>query len=132
MKKGVFALLDCLGFKGIWRREPEALIAKLKLISETAETAAKKRIVPHPFPVGGKDKTAIQVKLLSDTIAISITGGPTTYDEVSAMMFVIGDLMDLYIKETPNLMLRGCITYGEHVTHKNFLVGPAVDATAEI
>ena len=39
--------------------------------------------------------------------------------------------MDLYIKGAPHLMLRGCITYGEHVTHENFLVGPAVDATAE-
>ena len=64
MKKGVFALLDCLGFKGIWRREPEALIAKLKLISKTAEIAAKKHIVPHPIPVGGKNKIAIKVKLI--------------------------------------------------------------------
>lgn len=131
MKKGVFALLDCLGFKGIWRREPEALLEKLQLLSKTAEAAAQKRIKPFEQPEFRHYKPNVDVKLLSDTIAISITDGPSHYDEVSAMMFVVGDLMDLYIENSPHLMLRGCITYDDHVTHENFLVGPAVDATAE-
>jgi hypothetical protein len=31
MKKGAFALIDCLGFKGIWRDEQDALMVKLRI-----------------------------------------------------------------------------------------------------
>jgi hypothetical protein len=40
-------------------------------------------------------------------------------------------ILDLFLEGEPSLLLRGCITYGEHEKRENFIVGPAVDIAAE-
>jgi len=133
---GAFALIDCLGFKGIWKRyedEHSILMAKLRSISKLAEIAANKAVYPDGI-TPDNEKFKIQVKLLSDTVAISLCGHKKATKPASVLLTmhqVVRELMDLFIKDRPHLLLRGCITYGSHVTEKNFLVGPAVDSTAE-
>jgi len=133
---GAFALIDCLGFKGIWKRyenEHNLLMAKLRSISKHAEIAANKAIGPEDISLG-EGKLKIQVKLLSDTVAISLCGIKKSISPgfvLLTMQQVVREIMELFINDRPHLFVRGCITYGKHVTERNFLVGPAVDATAE-
>jgi len=132
MKSGSFALIDCLGFKGIWREDHIALMAKLKSIDKAANKAAHDIVNPDIKPTISDQR--LEVKLLSDTIAISLTwkkNEGSKFIQLVTMALIVQSLMDLFLKDTPHLLLRGCITYGQHVTQKNFLVGPAVDDTAE-
>lgn len=137
MKSGVFALIDCLGFKGIWKRyndDYELLMNKLSSIGDRAESAVASRIYPQEIP---RDEIAydVKVKLLSDTVAVSLQSKKTLsvrpVYQLITMIQIINELMDVFIENKPQLVFRGCITYGEHITEKNFLIGPAVDYTAE-
>jgi hypothetical protein len=134
MKRGTFALLDCLGFKGIWKRyEHQLLMAKLKSISEHAERAAKERIYPEIIPAEDIIYD-VRVMLLSDTVAVSLLPmKDETFRifQLIAMTQLIHQLIKVFIKDQPHLPLRGCITYGEHSTEHNFFIGPAVDIVAE-
>ncbi len=136
MDNGAFALIDCLGFKGIWKRyenEHNLLMSKLRSISKHAGIAANKPFGPEYISLG-EGKLKIQVKLLSDTVAISICKSKKSTSPafvLLAMQQVVREIMDLFVDGRPHLFVRGCITYGKHVTERNFLVGPAVDATAE-
>jgi len=135
MKNGSFALIDCLGFKGIWKNnDHNALMRKLESIDKIANSAATKIAFPNIKSNNNIDEQRLEVKLLSDTIAISLTwkqGEGSKFNQLLTMAMIVQSLMDLFLKDTPPLLLRGCITYDEHVTENNFLVGPAVDDTAE-
>jgi hypothetical protein len=136
MKTGAFALIDCLGFKGIWKGgEHDALMSKLQSISKRAEIAAKKRAFPNGIPVGipSENELRLEVKLLSDTVAISVCRGHNDDKliELTTITNIVQEIIALYLEEPPYLVLRGCITYGKHTTSENFLVGPAIDEAAE-
>lgn len=136
MKTGAFALIDCLGFKGIWKDgEHSALISKLQSISKAAEIAAKKRVFPNGLSEEKpeNEKPQLEIRLLSDTVAISLCSEKPEVGvfTLMTMTMIIQDLISLYIEKPPYLLLRGCITYGKHTTAENFLVGPAVDEAAE-
>lgn len=69
MQEGAFALIDCLGFKGIWKRTDQTLLLeKLKNIM--------RRI--HPQIIAGlpfhllRRTFIITPSLLSDSVAISL------------------------------------------------------------
>ncbi len=133
MEEGAFALVDCLGFKGIWKRsDPNRLLEKLYALEDSAngEAIALGAILQAPVKV--------HARMLSDTLAISLRQpSPTPPDEefgnrlvvhvVLAMISVIGR----FALNEPPLLLRGCITYGPHLCDGSFLVGPAVDCAAE-
>lgn len=80
-----------------------------------------------------------QIKLLSDTIAVSLTFSETAPENVSNSPYIlVGTICLLTIKiinyfltDVPHLLLRGCITYGEHIAEQNFLIGKSVDEAAE-
>ena len=129
MQNGAFALIDCLGFRGLWRNGREQLIAKLRLINENLEN-------PDTYDLIVKDvsKHNVQVKLLSDTIAIGVSSKTGDGDKINDLITLTGivmRIMDIFLGNEPHILLRGCITHGEYLTEKNFLVGPAVDKTAE-
>jgi len=127
--KGAFALMDCLGFKGMWRNDREQLIAKLKLINENLENPDTYSLIVKDLP-----NHNVQVKLLSDTIAIGVSNKEVGANKVNDLITIAGivmRIMDIFLGVEPHILLRGCITYGEYLTERNFLVGPAVDKTAE-
>jgi hypothetical protein len=135
MTEGAFVLMDCLGFRGIWKKiDPELLLKKLRGIG--------RRIQPHimngiPFHLLRRD-FIITASLLSDSVAISLRyedfdrqGEREKNYEKNYLVWLICastiKVLDLYLKEEPNLILRGNITYGKHANEGNFIVGPAVD-----
>lgn len=139
MKKGAFALIDCLGFKGIWKRieNPQILIEKLIKIEEIVQKKFDSE--SETFELMGIKFPAkfINIRLLSDTVAISLLDSEsedmTTREMFSNifMNFFVIDIMDHFLKDEPHLVMRGCISYGEHISQGNFILGPAIDEAAE-
>ncbi|HEV7474602.1 MAG TPA: hypothetical protein VGN90_11170 [Pyrinomonadaceae bacterium] len=137
MHEGAFALIDCLGFKGIWKRtDPFLLVQKLSKIEQTVYAQIHKDAFNH-FSFG---PIKISVQLLSDTVAISLQYQPKSNETpeswqknylVMVICLSVIQVLDLFLEGDPPLVMRGCISYGEHLSEGNFIAGPAVDEAAE-
>lgn len=147
MQEGAFALIDCLGFRGIWKRNDQTiLLEKLKsIMSKIHNTPGLLKGLP--FHLLARD-FIITPSLLSDSVAISLryeddnssrkTRKISERREKSYLVWLICAstirVLDLYLKGEPGLVLRGCITYGKYehnpIETGTFIVGPAVDDCA--
>jgi hypothetical protein len=159
MREGAFALIDCLGFKGIWKRTDQTLSLEehqtllLEKLRRILDKIHLQLIAGVPYPLLRRD-VILTASLLSDSVAISLRyeddAGKDDANkqkakkigrerEKSYLVWLICAstvrVLDLYLKGEPSLVLRGCITYGgyEHNTTEtgSFIVGPAVDDAAE-
>lgn len=140
MREGAFALIDCLGFKGIWKRaEPEKVLAKLRLVEEAIKSSLT-RFPNMLTQIENVPRLKPHCCLLSDTVAISMQFEEDQefefgYREEAFLTYIVCgaviEILDLFLVSDPALILRGCITYGEHLSEGNFIVGPAVDEAAE-
>lgn len=137
MKKGAFAIIDCLGFKGIWKREgvdPVKLINRLISLEDKFRKHLDLDIgIVKDLP---SDYVQSNVQLISDSIAISLTFDTDIQDRnrissVDRLCRIVIRVLNYFLYEDPPLVIRGCISFGEHVSTKQFFVGPAVDEAAE-
>jgi len=133
MKKGAFALLDCLGFKGIWQKtDATTIIKNFKAIQDTVQSTVDKS---SPFAVLQAEKEIrVQVGFLSDTVALSLQFADDNDGEpgylIENAIRAVAHIIRLYVMDDPPFGLRGCVTYGAHICEGNFLIGPAVDDAA--
>jgi hypothetical protein len=133
MRDGAFVLVDCLGFRGAWKREPERLIQKLHDIRHTVEEGLGDSKVNELNP----EDIDFRIVLLSDTVAMSFQPKKDLKNvelvgwAVERAVMVVPDVIRLFLQDDPVLTLRGCVSCGQHLCAGNFLVGPAVDAAAE-
>ncbi len=133
MKIGAFAMLDCLGFKGIWNRaKPEVILEKLKTVESQSSQIIEETLglsMDHP-------KHNIDVGFLSDTIALGISFPQPPKDnlEKGKLVWAISKIANEYAKEFRKgdlpLVFRGCIGFGEFIIEGNFILGPIVDEVA--
>jgi hypothetical protein len=138
LKNGAFAFVDCLGFKGIWDRKPAStVIAKLVQLEEVVAAECAK--------FGSRDREigpeviVASVCSISDGVAVSVRYADCVPAEaqrdgsqlVGRLCMMMPKIIDLFLVDEPHLLLRGCVTYGPHLTHKTFLIGPAVDQAVE-
>lgn len=153
MQEGAFALIDCLGFKGIWKRNDQTLLLeKLKSVVSKMQVVNDELLAEPPFRLLNREVN-ITLSQFSDTVAISLrytseqtddtseqkARNRTKRREKSYLVWLICNstirVLDIYLKGEPSLVLRGYITYGdyEHDITKTggFIVGPAVDDAAE-
>lgn len=132
MKEGAFALIDCLGFKGLWQKDHGALMTKIRSINSTVNTAMQAKLQAVGITINPQEYQ-YEVKLLSDSVAISVhrADKASKFSELVVIGNIVRALTQLYFEGEPHLLLRGCITYGKYTSDENFIVGPAVDATAE-
>lgn len=139
MQEGAFVLIDCLGFKGIWKRtDPELLLQKFsKLGPSIQERLGKLELL---FSFGESERLRIHNRLLSDTVAISLQlegreGGEYSDSDrqvlVCCACLITPLVMYWFLEGDPPLVLRGCVTYGRHFIENNFIAGPAIDEAAE-
>lgn len=120
MKRGVVAMLDALGFKGIWKRfDADAIVARLESARETEE-----RFDLHGFDV--------QFAFLSDTVVIACDFGERP--PIEALYFVsfrVGYFLESMLTcEPPQLAYRGAIAAGDYLIKGNTIIGEAVDEAA--
>jgi hypothetical protein len=138
MKEGAFALFDCLGFKGVWRRtDPVAVVQKLRSVQQAVKHEVGR---DYGLRLTSYGPISIQTHLLSDTVAISAhyrtqsSEAPNDLQKaylVSYLAISVVQVLQTYVSEPPSLVMRGCISYGEHLSEGNFILGPAVDEAAE-
>jgi hypothetical protein len=139
MQEGAFALVDCLGFKGAWKKtDPNLLIQKFSAIDKTVSEHVFSDVLALRYLSFGPIRA--HVRLLSDTVAISLQydrqeGKDPEKWQRNILVPLICDsvlkVLNLFLEGEPPFVLRGCITYGEHVSEGNVIVGPAVDDAAE-
>ena len=133
MRDGAFVLVDCLGFRGIWKRAPRRLIQKLNEIRHTVEEGLQDSEITEMNP----EDIELTIRLLSDTVAMSFQPKKDFKNvemvgwAVERAVIVVPDIIRLFLEGEPILTLRGCVSYGKHICTGNFLVGPAVDDAAE-
>lgn len=145
MQEGAFALIDCLGFKGIWNRDnPQLIIDKLLKIEEiVTEQLNSTEDLYSAFEYAVLiDKSSMKpfVGFLSDTVVISLEYVENSEETepkiqkahlIDVLCIILTKVIDLFVEDQPHLTMRGCITYGKYLCEKNFIVGPAVDFAAE-
>jgi hypothetical protein len=73
MKRGALAMIDALGFKGIWRKpgQGELVLKKLSTLVETTETRMRTRAWDIVNTWFGVDVSFPQAIFLSDTIVVT-------------------------------------------------------------
>jgi hypothetical protein len=139
MKSGAFALIDALGFRGIWKRvREEDLLTKLRAVAKrTTEFASFSNEMPDPVGSPGL-KGDMHVSFLSDSIAMAVELGKEPADsnatpEARAVGWVVLQLSGLLREAAltdPPLAYRGVVTFGEFTIDDRFILGPAVDEAA--
>jgi hypothetical protein len=139
MKQGVFAMMDCLGFKELSTdKYYHKLLAKLRHL-RNLQSIISNDIYPKSIPPDYTNDTNFTIKLtvISDTIAVSMSSRKRKYPtkdgqiatkgyQLVTMAKAVQRIMDEFITYYPALLLRGCITYGYHLTTGNFILGDAV------
>lgn len=138
MTKGAVALLDALGFKGIWQRcepwTPDDVVAKLKDAAQRAKTE-READEAHGFT----DLISLDVHFLSDTVVLAAeAGGPAgRYTEPDHLIFYLCEKVTQFTEnmlddtQGPPIAYRGAIAYGDFMIDRPFILGPAVDEAAE-
>jgi hypothetical protein len=155
MRRGAVAIVDALGFRGIWRRyEADVILGRLKGLAATtadAERDLRTKAVPNP----GNAIEFVQTAFLSDSVAIAVAlkdpevirgnlrrmlGAETELNNftnerldaacLTSLADMVGRLQERALLTEPRLMYRGCIGFGAFAFEDNFLVGEAVDEAA--
>ncbi len=128
MECGAIALLDVLGWKGIWQRSGSDPLDKLNsLVSKAKERALDlvrgDRGEEFRQRFAGLDPEVISI---SDTIAFAVKGDLQGALECAVLLSAttLTRAIDM------GLPLRGAISYGRFLSQGNILLGPAVDEVA--
>lgn len=136
MQRGAVALLDALGFKGIWRREngvkPAQLVAKMRRALEAARDVHEAAIELPIAEIPGH----VRMHFLSDTIVAVVeptksSDRPSPLDEIEILCAGIAEFTEYMMIKPPELAYRGAIAFGDFLIDDPFILGPAVDEAAE-
>ena len=120
MKSGVVAMLDALGFKGIWDREdPAAVVAQLH-----SAQAHEGQFDLHGFDA--------QFAFLSDTVVIACGfGDRPPIEALYYVCFRVGYFLESMLTcERPRLAYRGAIAAGKYLIDGTVILGEAIDNAA--
>jgi hypothetical protein len=146
MSQGAVAMIDILGFKGIWNNVPvdqllEKLFAIQKMLTEHAQTSSDNLAKGFRGPITMKSPPRVIVRMLSDTIVIAIAAGISDVPDetkhgpiegvfVSLCALTVAHTLTLAAISAPPLAYRGAIASGHFLIEDTFIVGPAVDEAA--
>jgi hypothetical protein len=138
-KIGSIALLDILGFKGLWNREgPEQLINSVIEIQEYCKKWIKAFNMDSRWTDRGIKYT---VQFFSDTLIITVEEKKTTKDDsisnfyegcsIEEIAYITGVIFNGAL--SLNMLLRGAISYGEYYKDDNnrIIMGLAVDEVGD-
>jgi hypothetical protein len=136
MQDGALAMLDALGFKGIWQRyDAQRVIEKLESLQAAATDVvdrhrAELREIKDPDGLHGLANLTIRAQFLSDTIVIGV-GCSNAFVSCIVAGVVASEIMGVGAHGEPALAYRGAIAQGKHIINNNFIIGEAVDDAAK-
>ncbi|MBC9785882.1 hypothetical protein H1S01_15455 [Heliobacterium chlorum] len=128
MNEGAVTLLDVLGWKGVWQRNPNA-IKDLKTLINDISIRARDMVSEDRYKSANfqfMKNLKIEIKSISDTIALITYGKPE--DSLIFQALLSGMLITKSIKL--GLPLRGATSWGKMISEDNIFVGPAIDEVA--
>lgn len=129
MQKGAVALIDALGFRGIWSRHtPDEVLSEMKSVKNWFEERIKEQFATQP-------DFHCNVAFLSDTIAVSMAydGGDEKHREALSVLYlgdVISWVLDRVLRSKIPFAYRGAIAIGDYEVSPHFLIGQAIDEAA--
>jgi hypothetical protein len=128
MNTGAVALIDALGFRGIWKRHmPEDVLIALKKTKTWFETRISEQFSSQPW-------MECEVAFLSDTIAISMALAESTQNREAMSVLYLADViswvLDRVLRSSIPLAYRGAIAVGSYEVSPHFLIGQAIDEAA--
>lgn len=155
---GAVAMIDALGWKGIWRRISN--LQRFLSNIQAVETRAKRRAPKTRARLksgfwgpteGWNSQSSFEVRFLSDTVVVAASLIPPQPDHIvtrdipaSALVRQAGLLVQHLVVESvaeivrhaasasPPLIYRGAIATGAVHIYRNILLGAAVDRAAEL
>ncbi len=137
MQEGAFALLDCLGFKGIWERvaEPNNVVSKFRNMEKDIPIKIAELLPTLSTTPAFKVATAF----LSDTVIVAaFVEDQRPPDDLSrgalklAASLAAQTVAKSFCADPIPLVLRGCITYGQFLIDGTLILGPSVDDAATL
>lgn len=124
MKEGAVAVIDALGFRGVWRRYPAKIVIenmqriKIKLEKDLTE-------------IGGQGEMQFDVAFLSDTIILGLSFLENDYRDKSLSIIYVTDILTRILawsaRSSTPLSYRGTVSYGRFIIEPSFIVGEAID-----
>ncbi len=127
LRQGAVALIDALGFRGIWSKaEPAAIVAQLR----TARVRAANEVNLQSF----LRPNSLHISSFSDTLFV---GGTVSEDEdlagiVHRVALAVASIQSTQLDAPVPLNYRGCISVGEVMIGHDFFVGQPVDDAATL
>ncbi|QYK53962.1 MAG: hypothetical protein KF824_03480 [Fimbriimonadaceae bacterium] len=157
--EGNVALVDILGFKGIWQRHsPASVLETIDSLRRSLDTLVQqndkpfvyhlplinedeKQNITHKRDEKGRvrltrieDRTAhFQYAIISDTIMLSYVG--SSENDINGRLklgVLINEIQNALLRSSPRLLLRGCITAGKYALRDSTILGPAIDDSAQL
>jgi hypothetical protein len=150
LRLGVVAMIDALGFKGIWQRtpkDPAAAIRTLEVVTSVVRNVQnylQGAWVNHLVATANGQPPTLSVMSLSDSIVIAAelpenagaeTDGGENFQTVLLDMVcqAAGQAIRFAAQAEVPLVYRGVVAAGSLAVKKNtFLIGPAIDEAAEL
>jgi hypothetical protein len=127
MKSGAVAMIDALGFRGIWDRWPAAEVF-------SNMHALKRRVENDLREIGTQPDMQFEATFLSDTIVLGLSLPGTIPNHIALSAIYVGDIVSRILnysaRSSTPLAYRGSITCGEYEIDANFIMGRAVDDAA--
>ncbi|MCC8951114.1 hypothetical protein H8A97_40205 [Bradyrhizobium sp. Arg62] len=130
MQTGAVALIDALGFRGIWNRHnSQQVLDALKDMKDVIEAKITNQFATQP-------SFQCSIAFLSDTIAISMAldDPRDDYDRVGSSVLYLADVVSWILEHSLRskvpLAYRGAIAIGEYELSAHFLIGQAIDEAA--
>lgn len=145
MNRGAVAVIDALGWKGIWSKHPaDLLIGQMKGFRDSLTKRAEQggEIVGRFGKGRLTHELIVQTRFLSDTIVLAVglpDYSPVKYDDGREILdgtfaWFAGLSTSVALAAAahgaPPLNYRAAISVGEFVIDETFLLGPAIDEAA--
>lgn len=144
-RKGAVAMMDALGFRGIWKRvELLALLKNLEVLEKVLSVDVDELCRSIGFA-----KPVVEVRFLSDTVLFTVAHDlPFTSREGESPETETGPVVPIApfsvevaaafaallqaraASSSVPLAFRGAIGFGEYFVKDNYLIGPAIDEVA--
>jgi hypothetical protein len=125
LEVGAVALLDALGFKGIWNQyPPEDVVHSILNTRARAKRNAElyRRI----------DDLPIEAHAFSDTLVVTVQGFPDANIALMSLALHVAFAQGIAAVMPVPLLYRGCVTAGPLLANDGVFIGRAIDEASEL